>query len=246
LINLSIIAPDTVAGKIVRLPLRLLPRKAIVPILQGPMQGKKWIVGSSLHRCWLGSYELEFQKALAKELRSGSVFYDVGANVGFYSLLAAQLVSPGMVFAFEPVQANLSYLRAHLEINRIDNVKVLGLAIADKCGTSSFVTEATRAMGRLTSDGGTIVSTYTLDRIIQEGLASPPDCIKMDIEGAEFSALLGARECFLQHRPLLFLATHGQQVHEDCCRLLREWKYTTRSIGKQEPDRGEIIARPAS
>lgn len=246
MINLSAIAPDTVAGKIVRLPLRLLPRKTIVPILQGPLQGKKWIVGSSLHRCWLGSYELEFQKALAKELKNGSVFYDVGANVGFYSLLAAQLVHPGTVFAFEPVEENLSYLRAHLEINHIDNIKVHGLAISDRCGTSAFVTEATRAMGRLTSDGETIVSTYTLDRIIQEGLAPPPDCIKMDIEGAEFSALMGATECFSRYRPLLFLATHGQQIHEDCCRLLHEWKYTTRRIGKQEPDRGEIIARPVA
>ena len=98
---------DTLMQRLLRYPLRLIPRETVVPIIRGPLRGRKWIVGSFLHRCWLGSYEIEFQKALAKEIKRGGVFYDVGANVGFYSLLASKLIFPGRIYAFEPMTANI-------------------------------------------------------------------------------------------------------------------------------------------
>jgi FkbM family methyltransferase len=191
----------------------------------------------------LGSYEIDFQRALAKEVKPGGVFYDIGANVGFYSLLASKLVFPGRVYAFEPLAENVQYLRSHIELNHVQNVEVFEVAVSDECGLASFVAETSRAMGHLEPGGSASVRTYTLDALIHENRVAPPNYIKMDIEGAEFRALLGAKECFERFRPTLFLATHGKDVHEDCCRLLVSWHYTlkTRSSG---PDRAELVARP--
>jgi FkbM family methyltransferase len=244
LIILPDVRPDTLAGKIVRYPLRILPRGIVVPILQGPLRGKKWIVGSHLHGCWLGNYELEMQKRVVTEVKRGEVFYDVGANVGFYSLLAATLTDPGRVYAFEPLPTNLGYLRKHLQLNKIQNVEVMEMAISNEVGMAFFETEETRAMGRLQASGGARVRTSTLDALLNEERIAPPDCIKMDIEGGEFRALLGATECFAQYRPKLFLATHGRDVHDECCRLLSSWHYQFSYTVRQSEDRAELFACP--
>jgi len=241
-INFSAVRPNTALGRIVRYPFRILPRDFTVPILQGPLRGKRWIVGSHLHGCWLGSYELEMQKQVANQVKRGDVFYDVGANVGFYSILAASLTDPGMVHAFEPLVTNLAYLRKHLELNRVHNVKVFEMAISDEVGTAFLEVEKTRAMGRLRKSGSVRVRTSTLDALLSEGEVAPPDCIKMDIEGAELHALLGAKECFAQYRPKLFLATHGRDVHDECCRLLQSWQYEFQCTSRHSE--AELFAFP--
>jgi FkbM family methyltransferase len=244
LIDFSAVRANTLAGRIIRYPLRALPRGWAMPILQGRLRGKKWIVGAHLHRCWLGSYECEMQTHVAREMKSGGVFYDVGANVGFYSLLAAVLIDPGQVYAFEPLPANLAYLQKHLELNGIHNVSVFELAISDAPGTAFFEVEQTRAMGRLGTGGSLRVQTATLDALLRTEQIAPPDCIKMDVEGGEFRALLGARECFARHRPKLFLATHGRDVHDDCCRLLASWEYECQYVARESEERAELFAYP--
>jgi FkbM family methyltransferase len=239
-----------VAGKTARLtkkvlyyPLRLIPQGSVVRIIRGPLRGKKWIVGSSIHRCWLGHYEIDFQRALSRELRPESVFYDIGANVGFYSLLAAKLIFPGRVYAFEPLPQNVHYLRSHIQLNQLRNVEVFEVAISDECGSASFATEESRAMGHLERAGNVCVQSCTVDGLIHENKAAPPQYIKMDVEGAEFRALVGGQACFARFKPTLFLATHGKDVHEACCRLLESWQYDL-EVCSRGPDRAEVVARP--
>jgi FkbM family methyltransferase len=222
----------------------MLPQDIVVPILQGPLRGKKWIVGSHIHGCWLGSYELEMQKRVAQYVKPGDIFFDVGANVGFYSVLAARLTDPGMVYAFEPLPKNLCYLRKHIELNRIQNIKIVEMAISDEVGTGFFEVENTRAMGRLQESGNLRVRTSTLDALLSEGKVAPPDCIKMDIEGAEFHALLGARQCFTRYRPKLFLATHSSEVHDACCRILNSWDYVIQTAKGQSGNLSDLFAFP--
>ncbi len=246
LINFSAVRPESLAGKIVRYPFRLLPRGMVMPVLQGPLRRKKWIVGSHLHGCWLGSYECGMQRRMAKEVSLGATFYDIGANVGFYSLLAATLVGAGKVYAMEPLPSNVAYLRRHLELNRVTNVDVMEMAISDEVGTVPFEAEETRAMGRIGAKGNVLVETTTLDVLLNEGKIAPPDCIKMDIEGAESRALTGARECFERYRPKLFLATHGRDVHDDCCKLLKSWGYEYQYVSRESDDRAELFAHSIS
>ena len=97
---------DTLMQRSLLYPLRLIPRETVVPITRGPLRGGK-IMGSFIHRCWLGSYEIEFQKAPGKKVKPGGVFY-------------------------------IPYFRAHEELNRVDNVEVLEVAVCDVCGFASF------------------------------------------------------------------------------------------------------------
>src|ERR1700693_1564929 len=211
-------------------PLKLVPPTVSVRVLMGHLRGKRWIVGSAIHRCWVGFYEYEKQKLISREVQPDSVFWDVGAHVGFYSLLASGLVASGQVFAFEPVPRNLSYLREHLALNRVTNVEVLPMAVSDKNGASSFEVEETGFMGHLSGVGSMTVSTATLDSLVEEGKVLPPDYVKMDIEGAELLALRGASRTFQRFRPVLFLATHGREVETECRGLLESWGYDCRNI----------------
>lgn len=123
--NFSHISNQTLIGKGLRLPLKLIPKRMVIPIMQGPLRGKLWVVGSSSHGCWLGSYELQKQQIFIKTVRPRYVVYDIGAHVGFYTLLSSVLVgSQGKVLAFEPVPRNLQYLRRHVHMNCCPNVSV--------------------------------------------------------------------------------------------------------------------------
>jgi FkbM family methyltransferase len=244
--NFPAFSNETALGRIVRLPLALVPRELVVPILQGPLRGKRWIAGSAVHSCWLGSYEYKKQKMISEEVGTGSVFYDVGANVGIYSLLSSQLVGSGKVYAFEPVPRNLTYLRKHLKLNHVDNVAVLALAICDATGPAHFEVETTGLMGQLAAGGSVTVSTATLDSLVENGTVAPPNFIKMDIEGAEFPALRGARFIFERYRPVLFLATHGCTVERECRELLASWGYEIEEIGQTRYDRKELLAKHRS
>jgi FkbM family methyltransferase len=231
-------------GKLVRYPLRLVPPTMVVPILSGQLRGKRWLVGSGVHKCWLGRYEPDKQQLISRYVLPNTVFFDIGANVGFYSLLASMLVGAGKVFSFEPLPRNISYLKRNLALNHASNVDVQALAISDKNGVGKFQVEHENAEGHLSSEGDITVPVAAIDSLIREGKIHPPNYIKMDIEGAEYQALLGARMCFEQYQPILFLATHGKEVHEQCCDLLKSWGYRLTLLGKPVRDLAELFAAP--
>jgi len=241
--NFGMMSNESALGRIARLPLALVPREWVVPILQGPLRGKRWIAGSANHSCWLGLYEQKKQQILTEEVELGSVFYDVGANVGIYSLLSSLLVGCGKVYALEPVPRNLAYLRRHLKLNHARNVEILPLAVSDKIGQAQFEIEPSGLMGHLAGEGSLAVATATLDSLVENGRIAPPDFIKMDIEGTELLALRGARFIFRRYRPVLFLAAHGQEIERECRKLLESWDYEIEEIGKNSSDRKELLAK---
>ena len=147
-INFSALSPDTLLGKMLRLPLKVVPPRMIIPILQGRLKGRFWIRGSSNDGCWLGSYERKKTRLFEKTVTGGSVVFDIGANVGYYTLLASLLVGPGgKVFSFEPVPRNLFYLRKHLAMNRLKNVTVFEEAASDTCGEAVLMKVPITAWG---------------------------------------------------------------------------------------------------
>lgn len=242
--NLSRISDQSFVGKLLRLPLKLIPPGAVFRVLQGRLRGKKWIVGSSIHGCWLGSYEYEKRQLFEAMVREGTVVFDIGAHVGFYTLLASELVGPGgKVFAFEPLPANLTYLKEHLRLNRAGNVTVIEAAVSDRCGTAYFEQGPGSMTGRLASKAALLVETVAIDDLVAQGQLPLPDYIKIDVEGAEARVLSGARQTLTQSRPTIFLATHGSGVHQECCRLLGELGYALHPIDAPELDTSsEILA----
>ena len=217
-------------GKILRFPLKLIPDKTVLPILQGTLKGKKWIKGSSINGCWLGTYELDKQVLFSKYIKPGNIVYDVGANAGFYSLLSSLLVSEtGKVYSFEPLPANISYLKKHIELNKLGNVKVIEKAVSNKVSTVRFNFGDNRSAGHISNDGEIEVETISIDEFISQGNPSP-DIIKMDIEGAEYDALFGAKKLLRTKKPVIFLATHSSELRAECLKLLAEFDYTVTSI----------------
>lgn len=244
--NFSRINYRSFIGKLLRLPLKLIPKGMVLPILQGQLRGKKWIVGAGEHGYWLGSYELNKRLAFERLVKPGSVVYDIGANVGYFSLLASVLVgSEGQVVAFEPLPRNVRYLQRHVQINHLENVRIIEAAVADHDGQAAFNLGPSSAMGHLASDGDVKVQMVSLDTLLADGQLDPPDVIKLDVEGAEYEALRGGRDLLEAHRPLLFLDTHSRKVHHFTLALLDELGYRFEILdGKSMQTSRELIAFP--
>jgi FkbM family methyltransferase len=244
--NLSGISDKSLIGRLLRAPLCLIPRTMVVPILQGVLRGKKWTVGSATHGCWLGSYEYHKQKKLQQELKIGDVVYDIGANVGFYSLLASVLVGQtGHVYSFEPLPDNLRELRRHLEMNGIKNCTVIDVAVSSTDGEGVFDPSGDRCTGHLADNGNLHVRTASLDGFLMRNEIRLPSLMKIDIEGAELECLQGASNVIQQARPVIFLATHGREMHTACIELLAKWNYRITSLdGHSVESSDELIARP--
>jgi FkbM family methyltransferase len=191
-------------GKVIRLPLRAIPRGTALPVLCGPNRGQRWVAGSHTHGCWLGVYERTNSKTLSGLVKPGMTVYDVGANVGYFSLMFSRLVGgQGKVIAFEPDPANIKVLRTHITINGIRNTDVVEAALSNGNGGARF--SSNRAMGHLSTDGDLHISTMTLDEF------PTPDFVKMDIEGAETLAMDGATRILSEKRTIWFVELHGTE-----------------------------------
>lgn len=164
-----------------------------------------------------GINELPVQEALAALLRPGFTCYDIGANVGFFSLIAARMVgTTGHVVAFEPVPGIAERARHNVRLNRLANVTVLPYAIGERSGTSTLT--LTRHPGgatlvRPTSDGvdrAISVGVVSVDEVVDGRLAPPPDLVKIDVEGAEFGVLAGMRQTMASRHPAILCELDSQ------------------------------------
>lgn len=216
-------------------------------ILSGPARGARWIAGAGPHGIWLGSYERHVQRAVRAGLAAGDVFFDIGANAGFYTLLAARIVgSTGRVFAFEPLPENVDLLKQHLALNALGNVAIHATAITDTSGRARFARSSSRFTAHLEGRGEFEVSTDALDSLVESGAIPPPTLIKMDIEGGEARALAGARRTLMNCGPALILATHGEAILAECRRLLEGCGYSAQTLGAEgSAGHCELLAVPS-
>jgi FkbM family methyltransferase len=191
-----------------------------------------------VHGYWLGSYEWEKRRLFETLVRPGDVVYDIGANVGFYTILASRLVGPlGRVIAFEPLPRNLEFLKRHVTLNDASNVTVYEAAVWDRSGSSQFDAGGDRSVGRVHEEGSTCVATVKLDELLESQSLPPPSLIKMDIEGGELRALRGAAGLLRLHRPSILLATHGPIQHAGCYDFLAERGYDLQPLVRGRPVR---------
>ena len=217
----SLLDPERWLGKLVRVPLRLIPRSTVLPILQGPGRGLRWIVGSYNHGCWLGSYEYEKQLALRELVHAGDVVYDLGAHVGYFSIILSRLVGPtGMVYSFEPVEENYAYLLKHIALNKIRNVLTVRAAVGPATGKERFQLGRHSATGQLGGDEGVECPVYNLaEYIVAKGLR-PPTLIKMDIEGEEARVVPSILEYVVASKAQLLISTHSEKITRSLADLL--------------------------
>ena len=158
-----------------------------------------------------GTYEMPIQDAIAEMLSPGDVFFDIGANLGFFSLVAARAVGPeGRVYAFEPVPRNADAIRRCRNINNLPWIDVFVEAVGASSGKAdmwiakhpggSALASADTPPDRLRKANVDLVS---LDDAIAERGLRPPNLIKIDVEGAEHEVLEGLAKTLLAANPAL-------------------------------------------
>jgi FkbM family methyltransferase len=205
--------------------LKGLTVRLMVPIRTGPLAGMRFGLFTGM-RFLRGDYDDEDISLFARHIKAGDVVYDVGAHVGYYSLVAARLVgAQGSVVAFEPSALNSSFLAQHVRANHLGNVTLIRAGVCERTGEAHFATGKGTGRGHLSNDGGTTIPLVSLDELWRAGTIRPPNVIKMDIEGAEARALQGARALFSEYRPVLMLSVHGAAMREQCSAFLAEFGY---------------------
>ncbi len=161
-------------------------------------------------------------------VRAGSIVVDVGANIGYYTLLFEKAIGPGgRIVAFEPEPDNLIELRMNVERNGLSNVSVQPYAVGSRAGMVSFAKGINGGVrGDIDSMTGDAIQVpmVTLD----EALAGPVDLIKVDVEGYEEEVLLGAKGIIQRFRPNLFVEIHptlmtGNHTAERVISLLSQY-----------------------
>ena len=170
-----------------------------------------------------GHHERAVQSKLEELLSPGDVVWDVGAHIGFLSLLSARLVGPGgRVLAFEPMAMNRARLVSSIESNGTPNVEVDERALGAKSGDRVLYIGDASATWTLRADRGAKkgLPAYctTLDEVAASNLA--PALIKIDVEGAEVDVLRGGAQLLADHRPKLLVEFHGAWLLEQALKTL--------------------------
>ena len=152
-----------------------------------------------------GEFDREVFTPLRAVLKPGGIFLDVGANAGFYSMLALDLIGPtGAVHAFEIDPRALRCLKKTISREAIPNFFLQEVAVSNKNEFAHLDMIADCGRTRIQSDGrGRRVPTTTLDSWRAKNPSGKIQAIKMDIEGGELRALQGATKLLREERPLL-------------------------------------------
>ena len=144
-----------------------------------------------------GILEREQTKLFIENIKEGMTIIDIGANIGYYTLIAAKLIGKrkGKVYAFEPELSNFNLLIKNIKLNNYKNVIPILKAVSDQNGQIKlFLSESNREGHRIYNfkEGRRFikVETITLDNFFKNK-EKEIDVIKMDIEGAEIAALKG-------------------------------------------------------
>lgn len=231
-----------------------VPRERLewVQIQQGPAEGL-WIklnprTGSALYE---GEAERAVQGYVAAHVRAGMVFYDLGANCGFFSVLAARLTGPrGFVYSFEPESELAERVRENMMRNGFANFIVTEAAVWNSSGNVQFIRADTavtpdRGTGQIAREvsGETGRETVSVRAISVDDFAAaarPPDFIKCDVEGAETEALRGAMKTLARMRPIVICEIHSPENDTSVREVFAELGYSVSNV-----DGNHIAGEPA-
>lgn len=186
----------------------------------------------------LGTTEPIVQKAVAELVRAGDVVYDIGANVGFYTVLLGRLTGPtGAVWAFEPLAQSAAAARRNAESNGFSQVTVINKAVGRRSGSISMVLGEESTWAKVADSGAqgpTIsVEMTSIDELVDSGAIKPPNFVKIDVEGAELEVILGMRRTIERHQPVILCEMHGKNAEYQA--LMEELRYSVRALEEDRP-----------
>ncbi len=173
------------------------------------------MIGRSIYMTGLWEpVETEF---ISSRVKPGMTILDVGADIGYYTLLFAQRVGPsGRVLAFEPIPKAKCYLDQNIALNGWDNVQTFDFALFDRAGTvcleDPFRKSRINPSKAMASDNDIQIEMQVFDEWRRTGQVDRVDLIKLDVEGAEMNVLRGMADTLQSHHPAIFLELHPREV----------------------------------
>jgi FkbM family methyltransferase len=228
---------------------KLMPRGELVwaQVQEGPAKGL-WLQLNPRtgHGYFEGLVEPAVQSALRTYLRPGMTFYDIGANIGFFSLLAARLVGPeGRVVAFEADPEVAARLREHIVRNGCAQIDARQQAMWSHATKVTFARtdparSPDRGLGHVAPDaeaGGIQVEAVSLDDLM--GSEAPPDFLKCDVEGAEVEVFRGAQRLLNEKRPGILCEMHSEENSRALLAEFARCRYACKTI-----DAHHVLALP--
>jgi FkbM family methyltransferase len=178
-----------------------------------------------------GRWDRLFQLVMSELLRDGDVFYDVGAHVGFHSLVASRLVGArGRVYAFDALPEHARILEETFARNECTSCTAVGRAVGDRAGPMTFYRH---------NDWGGLSSAVPFDRDAFDELEvvgvtlnefsethASPGVIKIDVEGAEALVVAGASRLMASNAPPVFLIElHTSSAARETLEILARHHY---------------------
>jgi FkbM family methyltransferase len=227
-----------------------------IKIRAGAGEGMRFNSAHSNPAYSLGTNELPVQNALAEHLSSKDVFYDIGANVGFFTIVGAKLVGPyGKVISFEPVPENANVIRHNVQINQLQNVSVVEKAVSNHNDYESLQV-TTYSGGAMLASAGTAddvartikIPVISIDHAITNSELPPPNVVKIDVEGAELNVFLGMVYTLRCYHPVLIYEIDDQteeafeQKRTSCEQFLMGFNYQITRLPDSYPQSGWKVA----
>lgn len=163
-----------------------------------------------------GSLEPTVHQAMIRTVRPGSTFFDIGANVGYFTLVGARMVGPsGRVVAFDPVPVCAAAVASNIALNQLDHTSIRAVAVGDHAGQARLQVVEEASWSCLSDTGShenteeeIDVEMVKLDDLVASGELPPPDVLKIDTEGAEIMVLEGMRETLARHGSKVICELH--------------------------------------
>lgn len=207
--------------------------KIWVRVQSGPAKGLQLELNPRTGQSYAkGDTELVVQEFLAAHLKAGDVFYDLGANIGLFTLIAARCVGPiGKVFSFEPDAEVSARLRRNVARNNFANVSIIESGVWSSTTvlpfTASPATSPDRGFGTFvgstTSGSDSLTPCVSIDDFAREHPF--PTAIKCDVESAEIEVLKGALATFARHRPWILCEVHSPDNDRQARAILSQLGY---------------------
>jgi FkbM family methyltransferase len=227
--------PSTIANFVHWLLNLLASEDTQVYSCHGALEGFRMATEWARYRAFVyGNWEPVITQAMISHVKCGMCVFDVGAHLGYYSLLAAKCVGPcGKVVAFEPSAKNFSLLRKNIELNKLTYVRLVNQAVfcrPERVTLSLPLDNESSGNWSINADKGgerIHVQADTIDRFCHRNQIMP-DFLKIDVEGAEYDVLMGAVESIQRYRPKLLIELHhfdGNLRAHPVPDLLQSWGY---------------------
>ncbi|MGF1579462.1 MAG: FkbM family methyltransferase [Gemmataceae bacterium] len=212
-------------------------------IRHGIGAGLKFDASGGVPGFLFGTSEPHEQAALAQYLKPGDVFYDIGANVGFFATRAAHLVGPeGKVYAFEPFPQSAEKVRKNAALNDFKHVEVIEAAVSSEPGEATLKIGAISGQNSLRYDnqhGAVKVAVVSIDDMREKRSAPGPKLVMIDAEGAEVEVLKGMANTIKECRPVIMVEVHwlGDEFLDYCRENIESIGYTIRPlVGEKLPE----------